>query len=293
MRWRRACAPASAAGPICSIAARTKTSALFEGLMARVRAEPGDFADASALAKGGRCQPHQAGRALPRACPSGPGAWLRRERVRSAARDCCSAGDDKVVEVGYAAGFESESVFHRQFLALTRMTPGAYRAVNGEGVPVAAAGRLSRRGDPGLPCPRSRRADANAARASASGRRWADRRRSGGAGAVAGKGRCLGAGACRRASSAAPAWRSCMKPRSGCWASTMKSAPFETRHAEITAPRRGLRLPNIPTGFDGLCLGHHRPADQCEIRLQPAQRNHPHWRAKRSATCAPIPRRSG
>src|SRR6478752_3056618 len=53
---------------------------LFEGLMARVRAEPGNFADASALAKG--------------------------------------------------AGFESESVFHRQFLALTRMTPGAYRALS-------------------------------------------------------------------------------------------------------------------------------------------------------------------
>jgi AraC family transcriptional regulator of adaptative response / DNA-3-methyladenine glycosylase II len=34
-----------------------------------------------------------------------------------------------------------------------------------------------------------------------------------------------------------------------------ETAPFETRHAAFTAPRRGLRLPNIPTGFDGLAWG--------------------------------------
>ena len=30
---------------------------------------------------------------------------------------------------------------------------------------------------------------------------------------------------------------------------------FETRHAAFTAPRRGLRLPLLPTGFDALCWG--------------------------------------
>ena len=34
-----------------------------------------------------------------------------------------------------------------------------------------------------------------------------------------------------------------------------ETAPFESRHADFTAPRRGLRLPNIPTGFDGLAWG--------------------------------------
>jgi AraC family transcriptional regulator of adaptative response / DNA-3-methyladenine glycosylase II len=34
-----------------------------------------------------------------------------------------------------------------------------------------------------------------------------------------------------------------------------ETAPFESRHAEFTAPRKGLRLPNIPTGFDGLAWG--------------------------------------
>jgi AraC family transcriptional regulator of adaptative response / DNA-3-methyladenine glycosylase II len=30
---------------------------------------------------------------------------------------------------------------------------------------------------------------------------------------------------------------------------------FESRHAKFTAPRRGLRLPNLPTGFDSLAWG--------------------------------------
>ena len=57
-----------------------------------------------------------------------PAQWLRRERVRQAAA-ALLAGNDKVVDIGFGAGFESESVFHRQFLTLTRMTPGAYRAL--------------------------------------------------------------------------------------------------------------------------------------------------------------------
>ena len=46
-----------------------------------------------------------------------------------AAQAALLGGDARIVDVGYAAGFESESVFHRQFLAFTRMTPGAYRAL--------------------------------------------------------------------------------------------------------------------------------------------------------------------
>ena len=36
-----------------------------------------------------------------------------------------------MAEIGFGAGFESESVFHRQFLDQMRMTPGAYRALDG------------------------------------------------------------------------------------------------------------------------------------------------------------------
>ena len=72
-----------------------------------------------------------------------PAQWLRRERVRQAAQ-ALLAGGEKVVEIGFDAGFESESVFHRQFLGLTRMTPGAYRAMKGASVfSAATSGGLS------------------------------------------------------------------------------------------------------------------------------------------------------
>ena len=60
--------------------------ALFEGLAARVRGSPEDFADASALAKAAGVSLTKLGDLYPRSCPSGAGAWLRRERVRAAAR---------------------------------------------------------------------------------------------------------------------------------------------------------------------------------------------------------------
>src|SRR5690606_37287241 len=62
-----------------------------------------------------------------------PAAWLKRERVRVA---CTLLLESRmrVVAVGEAAGFESESAFHRQFLAAARMTPGAYRALDGASV---------------------------------------------------------------------------------------------------------------------------------------------------------------
>ena len=62
-----------------------------------------------------------------------PAAWLKRERVRAACRRLLLT-DERVVDVGFSAGFESESAFHRQFLASTKMTPGAYRGLNGASV---------------------------------------------------------------------------------------------------------------------------------------------------------------
>ncbi len=107
--------------------------ALFEGLIARVRAAPGAFADASALAKVCGVAQTKLGDLFREHAHLAPATWLRRERVRMAAR-ALLGGNDKVVDVGFASGFESESVFHRQFLSLARMTPGAYRALNGSSV---------------------------------------------------------------------------------------------------------------------------------------------------------------
>ena len=106
---------------------------LFEGLAARVRAAPEHFADVFALAKACGVSQTKLGELMRDHAHLAPAAWLRRERVRAACRRLLEEGD-RIAEVGYAVGFESESVFHRQFLGLTRMTPGAYRALKGASV---------------------------------------------------------------------------------------------------------------------------------------------------------------
>jgi AraC family transcriptional regulator of adaptative response / DNA-3-methyladenine glycosylase II len=106
---------------------------LFEGLQARVRAACHDFSDASALAKSCGVSQTKLGELFREHAHLAPASWLRRERVRIAARMLLD-GEERVVDVGYGVGFESESVYHRQFLALARMTPGAYRALKGSEV---------------------------------------------------------------------------------------------------------------------------------------------------------------
>ena len=205
------------------------------------------------LARGAGRQPDQAGRICSANMPIWRRPqWLRRERVRHAA-ELLLAGNDKVVDVGFAAGFESE-------FGVSPPVPGADADDAGrlsrpvQCLSAAAARRLPRQGSAGLSRPRSRKPvrekRGQQDLESAPHRRWP-----GGPGIVAGEGRRLGTASMPTASLAAPAWRSCMKPRLRCWASTTRRAPFETRHAEFTAPRRGLRLPNIPTGFDGLAWG--------------------------------------
>jgi AraC family transcriptional regulator of adaptative response / DNA-3-methyladenine glycosylase II len=104
--------------------------ALFEGLCARVRAAPERFGDASDLARACGVSQAKLEDLMRKHGHATPAAWLRRERVHAAC-DLLLETQERVVEVGHAAGFVSESVFHRQFLALTRMTPGAYRGLDG------------------------------------------------------------------------------------------------------------------------------------------------------------------
>src|SRR5690606_38065982 len=108
-------------------------TALFEALTERVRRAPDRFADTAALAQ--ECGVSQSKLALLLRAHAhlAPAAWLKRERVRAACRLLLESRA-KVVAVGEAAGFESESAFHRQFLATARMTPGAYRALDNASV---------------------------------------------------------------------------------------------------------------------------------------------------------------
>lgn len=225
--------------------------ALFEGLAARVREGIGAFGDASSLAKAAGVSLTKLGALYREHAHLAPAQWLRREQVRHAA-ELLLSGNAKVVDVGYDSGFESESVFHRQFLSLTRMTPGAYRALSDVFLLQLPAGYRAKEvltyhaRDPESLCEKS-----------LGNRIWKALHTEDG-----------------------PAVLELSLEKEGAWAKVHgerklgrsslaflheaglkmlglnnEIAPFESRHAEFTAPRKGLRLPNIPTGFDGLAWG--------------------------------------
>ena len=106
---------------------------LFEGLIARVRKNPENFADTAALATAAGVSQTKLGELMRDHAHMAPAAWLRRERVKAAC-GMLFAGGDRIADIGFAVGFESESVFHRQFLTITRMTPGAWRALKDSSV---------------------------------------------------------------------------------------------------------------------------------------------------------------
>ena len=224
--------------------------ALFEGLGARVRAAPESFAGTPALAKAAGVSQTKLTDLFRTHAHLAPAQWLRRERVRAAAGALLETGD-RIVDIGFAAGFESESVFHRQFLERTRMTPGAYRALGSSStflIQLPAGYRSAEilayhARDPDGPCERS-----------AGNKIW--------------KALLTPDG---------PAILELSLEREGAWAkvesphrlgrAAMASlheaalrmlglnnevTGFETRHAGFVAKRRGLRLPNLPTGIDGL-----------------------------------------
>src|SRR5947207_730962 len=230
---------------------------LFEGLAARVRVAPQEFADAPALAKAGGVSLTKLGDLFRQHAHLAPAAWLRREHVRAAARQLLHTSD-RVLEIGYAAGFESESVFHRQFLALTRMTPGSYRAMSGASVFLlhlpggyrAQEVLAYHARDPESPCERVDGSKIFKALLTPQG-------------AVALEASLESEGAwCRvhglermSRETAALLHNSALRM----FGLNNEVTTFETRMAkdEKLAPlfgrRRGLRVPAIPTGFDGLC----------------------------------------
>src|ERR1700733_622088 len=229
---------------------------LFEGLSARVRAAPEAFADASARASACGVSLTKLGELMRAHAHLAPASWLRRERVRAASKLLLD-GTSRIADVGFEVGFESESVFHRQFLALTRMTPGAYRALTGSSVftlhlpagwraqeIVAYHGR-----DPESPCESS---EENRIRKALLVRE----------GPVVLEISLESDGAWCRVH--APKKLSCAS-MAHLHAAALRMlglngevAPFERRMSEdpstaLFLRRKGMRVPSIPTGFDGLC----------------------------------------
>ena len=230
--------------------------ALFDGLSARVRAEPQNFTDVSALAKACGVSQTKLGDLFREHAHLAPASWLRRERVRSAYAHLLG-GEEKVVDVGFSVGFESESVFHRQFLALARMTPGAYRALKGSSVfllhlpsgyrpqeILAYHGR-----DPESPCERS---DGN--------KLWKALMTPDGSTVL--EVSFENDGAWCRVDGRRKLGRESMAQLHAAALKmlglTHETTQFESRMARdprmaLFNRRRGMRVPAIPTGFDGLC----------------------------------------
>src|SRR5215469_7669540 len=225
--------------------------ALFEGLAARVRGDIASFTDASALAEGAGVSLTKLGALYREHAHLAPAQWLRRERVRQAA-ELLLSGNAKVVDVGYEAGFESESVFHRQFLSLTRMTPGAYRALSNVFLLQLPAAYRAKEvlayhaRDPESLCEKS-----------ADNKIWKALLTPEGAAVL--ELSLEKEGVWARVHSEKKLGRSSFaflhEAALRVLGLNNETATFESRHAEFTAPRKGLRLPNIPTGFDGLAWG--------------------------------------
>ncbi|HKD47118.1 MAG TPA: Ada metal-binding domain-containing protein [Rhizomicrobium sp.] len=225
--------------------------ALFEGLAARVRGDIAGFTDASALAEGAGVSFTKLGALYREHAHLAPAQWLRRERVRQAA-ELLLSGNAKVVDVGYEAGFESESVFHRQFLSLTRMTPGAYRALSNVFLLQLPATYRAKEvlayhaRDPESLCEKS-----------ADNKIWKALLTREGAAVL--ELSLEKEGAWARVHTEKKLGRSSYAFLHEAALKVLglnnETTPFESRHAEFTAPRKGLRLPNIPTGFDGLAWG--------------------------------------
>jgi AraC family transcriptional regulator of adaptative response / DNA-3-methyladenine glycosylase II len=227
--------------------------ALFDGLAARVAGAPEDFADASALAKQAGVSLTKLGDLFRDHAHLAPVQWLRRARVRNAARDLLN-WKDKIVDVGFAAGFESESVFHRQFLAQMRMTPGAYRALEGAEVfllhlPPNYRAREILGYHARDPLGLSERSEGN--------RIWKALHTVDGPAVLE---ISIEPGqAWVRVHAEAKLGRDAMAFLHGAalrvLALTNDITQFETRHSAFVATRRGLRMPLLPTGFDALCWG--------------------------------------
>lgn len=227
--------------------------ALFQGLAERVAAAPENFADASALAKAAGVSLTKLGDLYRDHAHLAPVQWLRRARIKHAAAELLASGD-RVAEIGFGAGFESESVFHRQFLSQMRMTPGAYRALDGAQIFMLHLPHLYRAKE--ILAYHARDPESVSER-SEENRIWKALHTAEGPAVL------------EISIEPAQAWvRVHAEKRLGhgsmaalhgaalkILALTHDVTSFETRHADFVQTRRGLRMPLLPTGFDALCWG--------------------------------------
>ncbi|HVJ40341.1 MAG TPA: Ada metal-binding domain-containing protein [Dongiaceae bacterium] len=99
---------------------------LYLGLLQRLRDDPARFTDIADLAKAGGISSTKLNDLVRAEAHLTPAALLHRERIRLAC-ELLLWGKERVIDIAHAVGYDGEATFHRQFLAATGMTPGAYR----------------------------------------------------------------------------------------------------------------------------------------------------------------------
>lgn len=98
----------------------------LESLVETMRRTPEAFADVEAAARAagfGRSKLHRLAR---RHFHTSPAALLQAARV-ARARELLLTSDSRILDVGFEAGYESDSAFHENFLRAGGLAPGAYR----------------------------------------------------------------------------------------------------------------------------------------------------------------------
>lgn len=100
----------------------------IETLVAEIRAHPAAFADARAIVRRSGFGTTRLFELFRQHYHATPAEVLGRARI-DAAKSALLAGDEGLVTLANAAGFESLSVFHEQFRDHTGMTPGTFRAL--------------------------------------------------------------------------------------------------------------------------------------------------------------------
>jgi AraC family transcriptional regulator of adaptative response / DNA-3-methyladenine glycosylase II len=102
---------------------------VFSDLLARVAADPAAFPNTSALARSAGITVKRLGEVLSEHAHLTPALWLRRLRVRKAAGELLRSAR-KIPAVGSDSGYENQADFEAEFLHEMRMTPAAYRALD-------------------------------------------------------------------------------------------------------------------------------------------------------------------
>jgi AraC family transcriptional regulator, regulatory protein of adaptative response / DNA-3-methyladenine glycosylase II len=225
--------------------------ALFEGLVERVTADPAAFPNSAALARSAAITARKLDALLSEHAHLSPQSWLRRLRIRKAAAALLSTRR-KAGEIAADSGYDNEPQWEADFLDEMRMTPAdyrvlgraqsfqiplpagyragevlAYHARDPEGLTERSEGNQIWKALPTADGPVVMHLTLDSARASV--QVHADRRI--GAASIAG----LHGDALHMLGL------------------VNQIEHFERQHAAFVKPRRGLRLPLIPRGFDALC----------------------------------------